>query len=298
MRYFLTFFFLLFASTSSLSALEAIGAVIALEGNALATTEEADRPLQIDSPIYVGDTIKVGSSSRLQIRYSDGGLLNLIPDTEYKIKSYQYKKLFKKDHYFAELVKGGFRSLSGSIAKKNPQEYEVETPTSTLGLRGTTVEARITNGVVYFAVESGLAEIMNAGGSRLIGVGARSQYAVVYASNQSPEYLESRPKMLDLRNFAEPNRGFSIDAAQLARTARGVSATPPSRQPQSTPPLGGKPVTPAPDSTRPPAEGGDKAAIQTTPTLQGQEGEDWQFKSGGKGAGGSGGGGASVGGGC
>lgn len=261
-------FFLLFFQ-SAIGAEEAIGTIIAIEGKARAKNTSAERPLSINSLIYLGETIIVEIESRLQIRFTDGALLNLLPETQYKIDAYQYRKLAKKDNYAAELIKGGFRSLSGSIAKKNPTEYKVKTPTSTLGLRGTVVEVRIVGDAVYFGVSSGVAIITNDAGSRLIGTGEKSQYAVVYSDHDIPEYLMDRPDYLDRKIFSEPIGGFSMERLQQIQTNRP--------NPNATAPSSGSSIQGLEDQQ---GGGGLKGGTQNLP------------------GGASGSGGASVGGGC
>jgi hypothetical protein len=200
---------------------DTIGKIVALEGQASAVgQEQTERTLSRGSPLYVGDTIVTAPQSKAQVKFSDGALLNLIPDSEYRVDAYQYKQFYKKDRYSAELVKGGFRSLSGSIAKKNPSEYEVKTPASTIGLRGTIIEARITEGGVVFGCESGLAVLTNSAGAITIGVGAKTHYASIASFDSAPDLMVERPKTLERTLFLEPKGGVSIEKTQQKQQAQ------------------------------------------------------------------------------
>ncbi len=218
-------FFLLIAKVAAFGD-DSIGKVIVVEGEASATNSvQGTRVLQRGSSIYVADTIVVGSDSKAQIKFSDGGLLNLIPDTEFRVNEYRYKKLFKKDRFSSELVQGGFRSMSGSIAKKNPDEYEIKTPTSTIGIRGTVIEARIVEGVVYVGCESGQAFVKNEAGSALIGRDAPTQYVAVPSRAATPQPTAQRPSTLQPSLFVEPKGGVNI-AREQAKTDTAVNRSP------------------------------------------------------------------------
>jgi hypothetical protein len=215
-------------------AAEKIGTVLASEGIVKATGGQADRALSKGSDIFEQETIVVGANSRAQIRFTDGGLMNLIPDTEFRVNDYAYKKIFEKDKSSGELVKGGFRALSGSIAKKNPNGYEVKTPSATIGLRGTMIEVRIGSAGVFFGVENGRALVQNAAGSTMIGVGEKASFSLVPGNNIPPELIFERPRELDFSIFSPPKGGVSLEAAQQAAAAPATAA--PSRGAEEAPP--------------------------------------------------------------
>src|SRR3990167_6970386 len=129
---------------TSLFAEDAIGKVIIVEGQAEANL----RILSRGASIFVSDKVNVKESSKVQIKFSDGGILNLIEKTEYVVKSYAFNPS-GTNTYAAELLKGGFRAVSGSIGKINPSGYSVKTPVATIGIRGTTLEANIVNGETF-----------------------------------------------------------------------------------------------------------------------------------------------------
>ena len=221
---------------------DSIGKVLAIEGLVKAmAAESAERVLAKGSDIFVKETIVVGSDGRAQIKFTDGGIMNLIPDTEFRINSYRYKKAFQKDETSSELVKGGFRALSGSIAKKNPSGYEVKTPSATIGLRGTMIEVRLGDAGVFFGVDSGRALVSNEAGSSMIGIGEKAQFALVPGNTIPPELILERPRELDFNIFAPPQGGASLDQIHSQQT----SPQGPTRGPAEAPPSAGGPTTPS-----------------------------------------------------
>jgi hypothetical protein len=61
------------------------------------------------------------------------------PETTMLIKEYQFQKKTKGSigKYIMNLVEGGFRTITGTVAKNNPNDYQINTPVATIGVRGT-----------------------------------------------------------------------------------------------------------------------------------------------------------------
>jgi len=117
---------------------DVIGQVIINVGKLSAQNRGSIRELNRRSSIYRGDTINTGERSMTQIRLKDGALLALRPHTELKLAEYQYNgQEDGSEQSIIELVKGGFRTITGAIGHKNKQNYQVRTTVATIGIRGT-----------------------------------------------------------------------------------------------------------------------------------------------------------------
>ena len=115
-----------------------IGQVIINVGDLSAENRGASRPLNRRSDIFQGDTISTGDKSHTQIRLKDGALLSLRPHTNLKIADFKYNgKEDGSERSLLELIKGGFRTITGAIGHKNKQSYQVITNIATIGIRGT-----------------------------------------------------------------------------------------------------------------------------------------------------------------
>ena len=91
--------------------------------------------------IRQGDSIVTGANSLAQLRMSDGGALSVRADTQLKLDAYRFTKSEDRDSNFAvSIIKGGFRALTGLIARHNRQNYRVSTSAMTIGVRGTHFE--------------------------------------------------------------------------------------------------------------------------------------------------------------
>ncbi len=91
--------------------------------------------------IRQGDSIVTGADSLAQLRMSDGGAVSVRADTQLKLDSYRFTTPEDRDSSFAvSIIKGGFRVLTGLIARTNRQNYRVSTSAMTIGVRGTHFE--------------------------------------------------------------------------------------------------------------------------------------------------------------
>ncbi len=134
--------------SQSESAQVKAGHIVVGSGRLVARAADGtERRLRRRAAVYAGDTIVVGSNAFVQIRFTDGGLFSLRPDSEFKVSEYRHQE--QKDEngkVVFELLKGGLRTISGSIGKKNRENYQLKTPVSTIGIRGTHYGVRLCAG--------------------------------------------------------------------------------------------------------------------------------------------------------
>ncbi len=91
--------------------------------------------------------------------------MSLQPQTQFRLETYGYDKDdSKKNSIVMNLLKGGFRTITGLIGKTNRQGYKLQTATATVGIRGT--EFSITtfpDGSVLFHTADGAIDVSNRG---------------------------------------------------------------------------------------------------------------------------------------
>ncbi|MCB2180916.1 MAG: FecR domain-containing protein [Desulfobulbaceae bacterium] len=120
------------------------GSVIAIRGTVTATNGQGQtRTLSIKSPIYVDDSITTAKRGRLQILFKDNSIISLGNDTVTKINDYQWNPDKEEAKLNTEIKEGVFRVMGGLISKKSPEEFKVQTPAATLGIRGSMYSGRV-----------------------------------------------------------------------------------------------------------------------------------------------------------
>ncbi len=96
------------------------------------------RALQKGATIEEGDTVRTAANASVQIKMKDGGFIAVRPDTQLKFDSFKFSgRVGEPERSVYSLFKGGFRAITGLIGRVNKQDYRINTPVATIGIRGT-----------------------------------------------------------------------------------------------------------------------------------------------------------------
>jgi FecR protein len=91
--------------------------------------------------IWAGESIVTGRDSLAQLRMSDGGALSVRSATQIKLDAYRYSgHKDPGDNFLVSILRGGFRTITGLIARNYRENYRVQTSAMTIGVRGTDFE--------------------------------------------------------------------------------------------------------------------------------------------------------------
>lgn len=145
---------------------------------------------------YSGDTLMTGRKGTAQVRFTDGGVLALNENSQLKVNDYHYQKDTSSDKSVMTLVKGGFRALTGLMAKEKPSSYKVQTQVAVIGVRGTNLGAVLKRGRLYAGVWKGNIFVENTKGSIELGKGNDYNFTEV-SPNQAPVGLLTPPSELE-----------------------------------------------------------------------------------------------------
>src|SRR6185295_6540241 len=97
----------------------------------------ARRALAKGSELNPGDVV-LTNAGRAQLRFADGAYVSLQPQTEFKIDQFEFdEKSGGAGKAFLSLAKGGLRTITGLIGRRNRLEYQLQTELATIGIRGT-----------------------------------------------------------------------------------------------------------------------------------------------------------------
>ena len=123
-------------------AAQPVGDVVYVQGIASAQKPgEAARFIQKGDALSEGDIINTGGRGYAVVELKDGSKMTLRPDTTFAID--KFRQNTSDDGLLLRLVKGGMRAVTGLIAKRNPQSVRVSSGTATIGIRGTSFDARV-----------------------------------------------------------------------------------------------------------------------------------------------------------
>ncbi len=126
---------------------EGIGNITHLSGVLFASRADGTRKmLSVKSEVMEGDTLRTEVDTYARIKFSDGGEVVLRPETVFKVEAYAFGVSQKQqDNFLVSLIKGGLRSVTGMIGKRNPDRFRMNTSAATIGIRGTHFGALLCN---------------------------------------------------------------------------------------------------------------------------------------------------------
>lgn len=232
---------LLFSAMIAVTALtwagQVAGTVVHLSGPLLA--KKADGSVKIlarKSEVEQGDTLVAEKNTYAQIRFIDNSEVTLRPDTTFKIEAFAYDEAKPDaDNASFNLVKGGLRSVTGLLGKRNKEKFSLKTPTATIGIRGTTFVAQyVSAGAppaglpgrpptgqslapgLHVFVTDGAIHLSNSGGTTQFAAG---QFGYVRSSVTPPIVVPNNPglKFIPPPTFSIPNAGAANSTGNPAK---------------------------------------------------------------------------------
>ncbi len=140
-----------------------------------------------------GDAIITGPTGRAQLKFSDGGIVSLQPDSQFAITKYVDANDGAQDSFLVNFARGGMRAITGLIGKRNRDNYKVQTSTATVGIRGTGFSASYNpDGSMSITAELGEIEVCTAGGCTRLTAG---ESALVVSNDQAPVRTQLRAQL-------------------------------------------------------------------------------------------------------
>jgi hypothetical protein len=130
-------------ATASVSAWAAPGDTVAqvthLSG--VLTARQADggtKMLSVKSPVHEGDVLATENDAYARLKFIDHSEMVLRPNSVLKISEFTFREPDPKgDKVRLEMLKGGFRAVSGMVGKRSRESVSFSLPTATIGIRGT-----------------------------------------------------------------------------------------------------------------------------------------------------------------
>lgn len=141
--FFITLFFV--CNISQATGTEAIATVVAIRGEVKAVDASGQsRKLLIKDTLNQEDTVSTNKSSRIQILFRDSTIISLGRKTEMKLAEYDWNPEKKTGALKTKVTEGTFRIMGGAITRFTPQNFSTETPTATIGVRGSMYAGTVT----------------------------------------------------------------------------------------------------------------------------------------------------------
>jgi hypothetical protein len=123
---------------------EPIGNVATLTGTATVTRNNAAMPLKLKEDIYLNDVVATAATSSLGITFNDATTFTLKANAQVAIDNYVYEDGGKNNSGIFDIAKGTVAFAAAAVAKTG--NMQITTPTSALGIRGTTGVVEVPEG--------------------------------------------------------------------------------------------------------------------------------------------------------
>lgn len=126
-------------ATALAFAAQVAGTVTHLSGPLIAKKPDGTvKVLSTKSQVEEGDTLITEKDTYARIKFADDSEMTLRPGTQMKIDSFSFDEdKPENDSATFNLVKGGLRAITGTLGKRNKERFGMNTPTATIGIRGT-----------------------------------------------------------------------------------------------------------------------------------------------------------------
>ena len=142
--------------TVAQSAIAADAGTVSFVTGSVSAERQPAAPLAKGDTVLVEDFVITGDASRAQLMMIDGARVAIRPNSRLQVEEYVYageqaaagSAVVTSDDNSSiiNLVKGGFRTITGAIGKEDPSDYEVRTAVGVLGIRGTNFAVLLCSG--------------------------------------------------------------------------------------------------------------------------------------------------------
>src|SRR5579864_8707192 len=124
------------AAPSAPQTADPVGSVATLQGGASATRNNATSALQLRDPVYKNDVLQTNADGTLGITFDDETTFTLKPNTRLAVDEFVYQEGGTDNAAVFNVVRGTAAFVAAEVAHTG--NMKIETPTSSLGIRGTT----------------------------------------------------------------------------------------------------------------------------------------------------------------
>ena len=122
---------------------DTIGVVRTVSGAATVTRGETTLPAIPGLKIMAGDTLGTGRDGSLGVILRDDSSLSIGPESRLVLRSFLFAPSEGKFDLVARITRGTMAYLSGLIGMLAPEKARFETPTATIGIRGTRFAVKV-----------------------------------------------------------------------------------------------------------------------------------------------------------
>lgn len=145
-------------SINTSTSLAASGTALGVNPSAAAETKDETRTLVVGADVFIGDRVVTGPKGQVQIQFSDMTRLVVGPNSALLIEDYLLRDDQSAGKFAINALSGTFRFATGRAPKN---QYVIETPTGTIGVRGTEFDFNVNPDVTRVLLYKGAVLLCN-----------------------------------------------------------------------------------------------------------------------------------------
>jgi hypothetical protein len=205
-------------SAAFATAVQAAANVQSLRGD----VRVGDQQLNLNDRITSGASITTGAGAQAVLKFDDGQVVVLNENTFFRIADFRYRQEEPRhDRGVFDLLRGALRVISGAVASRSQNAFQLRVPQATIGIRGTDFMVAIVNPAII-SVGTGAVGATNAGGTTVFGAGSFG--SVASASSLAVAIPASAVPPAAAAAFSSMNAVAGLVAGGMAPGAVGVGA--------------------------------------------------------------------------
>jgi hypothetical protein len=139
----LVLFFVVLLATVATASDESAGSLRNKNGDVLIERSGSTVKAEDGTRVYQNDIIKTGADGSVGIVFKDNSRIGLGPNSRLDLKEFVFEPAKKQFSMVNKLTKGTASCVSGKMTKLSPGSVVLETPASTIGVRGTTYHVKV-----------------------------------------------------------------------------------------------------------------------------------------------------------
>ncbi len=198
-----------------------IAKVVAIKGEVVAGNKYK-RQLELGYPVYRTERIVSSANSYAQLQFVDGSSVTVQADSKFDITDYKYNETGDENISVFELLQGGLRFVTGSLAKNDQDAFSLHTPAATVGVNGTEFTVNCVGncshrGIVSHVIDGSINQ-RNQSGNYVLEAGS---YSAIRDQQSSPIVTTMAPIAFD-NNIAPPPSQARVNAKSLFAASAGT----------------------------------------------------------------------------
>ena len=134
---------ILSVATAGITSAAEIGQIKNIGGQVFLLRNNNQQPAKAGDLVEEADIITTGANGSVGITLIDNSRLSAGPNSRIELKQFRFNPTTQEGQSLTDVRRGTLAIVSGQIAKRSPDAMKVQTPTTILGVRGTTFAVKV-----------------------------------------------------------------------------------------------------------------------------------------------------------